>query len=147
MTPPRERTQSYTPAGVYDWYLGGHHHLPCDADVAITTQRVFPLAARAARYNRDFLQRVVRMLGGLGIRQFLDIGSGYPASGNVHELAQLSAPGARVVYVDRDPDTVAVSNELLAGEPHTMCLQGDLDEPDDILGRADPLDLGKPVDC
>ncbi|ROS39870.1 SAM-dependent methyltransferase [Amycolatopsis thermoflava] len=140
----QERTTA-TAAGVYDWYLNGHHHLPCDAEVAIAAQKVFPLAGRVARYNRDFLQRVVRWMTGHGIRQFLDIGSGYPVAGNVHEIAQRYAPGSRVVYVDLDPRTVEVSNDLLAGEPDAACLLADAREPEAIFERAGLLDFGEPV--
>jgi hypothetical protein len=141
-----QRTQA-TAAGVYDWCLQGHHHLPCDAEAAIIAQRLFPLAGRTARYNRDFLQRTVQWLVRQGVRQFLDIGSGYPTAGNVHEIAQASAPDARVVYVDLDPDTVAVSNEILAGVPNAVCLQGDLRDPAGILGhpRLGLLDFDRPV--
>ncbi|NIH82163.1 SAM-dependent methyltransferase [Amycolatopsis viridis] len=146
MTPkaPRERTTA-TAAGVYDWYLNGHHHLPCDAEAAIAAQQAFPLAGQTARYNRDFLQRAVRWMTEHGIRQFLDIGSGYPTAGNVHEIAQRYAPGTRVVYADLDPDTVEVSNRLLTGTPDATCLQGDVRDPDDILGRAELLDFAQPV--
>jgi hypothetical protein len=51
-----------------------------------------------------FLQRVVHYLTAqVGLRQFLDIGSGLPSQGNVHEVAQKVDAGARVVYVDNDP--------------------------------------------
>jgi hypothetical protein len=33
-----------------------------------------------------------------GIGQFLDIGTGIPAAGSTHEVAQEAAPGSRVVY-------------------------------------------------
>ena len=50
-----------------------------------------------------FLARTVRYLAEeRGIRQFLDIGTGIPASNNTHEVAQSVAPEARVVYVDND---------------------------------------------
>jgi SAM-dependent methyltransferase len=81
------------------------------------------------------------------VRQFLDIGSGYPTAGNVHEVAQYYAPGARVVYVDLDPDTVAVSNRILADDPDSVCLRGDLRDPDSILGNPGIrlLDFDEPV--
>ncbi|UQS22924.1 SAM-dependent methyltransferase [Amycolatopsis thermalba] len=140
----QQRTKA-TAAGVYDWYLNGHHHLPCDAEVAIAAQKVFPLAGQVARYNREFLRRAVRWMIQQGIRQFLDIGSGYPTAGNVHEIAQGYASGTRVVYVDLDPDTVRVSNELLADAPDAICLHGDAREPEDIFARATPLDFAEPV--
>ncbi|KAA9159317.1 hypothetical protein FPZ12_020665 [Amycolatopsis acidicola] len=125
-----------TAAGVYDWLLGGHHHQPCDAEAAVRALQAFPALGLAARVNREFLHRTVRYLGSAGIRQFLDIGSGYPAMGSVHEVAHAWAPRSRVAYVDHDPDTVAVSRELLAGTPDTIAIGGDLREPDAIF--ADP---------
>ncbi|TKG72659.1 SAM-dependent methyltransferase [Prauserella endophytica] len=141
-----ERTRA-TAAGVYDWCLGGHHHLPCDAEAAIAAQRAFPLTTRTARYNRDFLQRVVHWLAKQGVRQYLDIGSGYPTAGNVHEIAQASRPDSRVVYVDIDPDTVAVSNGILADDPCSLCIQGDISDPDAVLGHPGTglLDFTEPV--
>jgi SAM-dependent methyltransferase len=137
-----------TAAGVYDWFLRGRHHLPCDAAAAINTQRSFPMAAKTALYNRQFLQRAVRYLAGEGVRQFLDIGSGYPAVGNVHEIAQEAAPGSRVVYVDYDPDTVNVGRTILAGNPDAIAVRGDLRDPDGILGDPEVtglLDFAEPV--
>jgi 16S rRNA G1207 methylase RsmC len=69
-----------------------------------------------------------------GIRQFLDIGSGIPTVGNVHETAQSVTPNARVVYLDIDPIAVAHSEALLAGDPHTRVFQADLARPDQLLG-------------
>ena len=37
--------------------------------------------------NRAFLRRAVRYLASRGITQYLDLGSGYPASGAVHRTA------------------------------------------------------------
>ena len=65
--------------------------------------------------NRAFLRRAVRFLVERGVRQFLDIGSGIPTVGNVHEVAQAATPDARVVYVDTDPVAVAHSRAILAG--------------------------------
>jgi hypothetical protein len=101
-----------------------------------------------ARENRAFLQRAVWFLAGeAGIRQFLDIGTGLPTQGNVHEIAQAVAPEARVVYVDNDPVVHAHANALLSGD-NTASLLGDLRDPDEIL--ADPethrlIDFGQPV--
>jgi SAM-dependent methyltransferase len=91
---------------------------------------------------------VVRHLAGAGIRQFLDIGSGIPTVGNVHEVAQAVAPQTRVVYVDIDPVTVAHSERMLARDPLTTVIEGDLRQPDGILdhpGVRGFLDLGQPV--
>jgi SAM-dependent methyltransferase len=138
-----ERTTA-TAAGVYDWFLGGRHHVAADREAAIDSQRSFPLAARVAKYNREFLQRAVRYLAGSGVRQFLDIGSGYPTVGSVHEIA----PGSRVVYVDYEQDTVDVSRRILADNPDATSIHGDLREPDGILSHPEArelLDFTQPV--
>lgn len=137
-----------TAAGIYDWLLGGQHYRPCDVDAANAALKLFPNLARAARLNREFLQRAVRFLAVQGIDQFLDIGSGYPAVGNVHEIAEQTAPDGRVVYVDHDEHTVAVSRAMLAEEPGVTCVQGDVREPDAIFGNPEVtsrLDFDRPL--
>jgi S-adenosyl methyltransferase len=51
------------------------------------------------------------------VRQFLDIGTGIPAAGNTHEVAQRVAPDARVVYVDNDPIVLLHTQALLRSTP------------------------------
>ena len=75
----------------------------------------------------------MRFLAAAGIRQFLDIGSGIPTQGNVHEVAQQAAPGARVVYADIDPVAIAHSKAILAGNQNAAIIDADLREP-----REDP---------
>jgi SAM-dependent methyltransferase len=137
-----------TAAGVYEWFLGGRYSQEADAEAAIASQRTFPLLARTMQYNRQFLQRAVRYLVGEGIRQFLDLGSGYPSSGNVHEVAQELAPGTRVVYVDYEPDTVEVSRSILAGNPGATCVLADVRKPAEVLENPEVrelLDFREPV--
>jgi hypothetical protein len=99
--------------------------------------------------NRAFMQRAVRFLAGeAGIRQFIDIGTGIPAAGNVHEVAGQAAPDARVVYVDNDPIVHVHANALLTGGGSTSVVLADLRDPEAIL--ADPglrsmIDLSQPV--
>ena len=101
------------------------------------------------RANRAFLGRAVRFLAGeAGIRQFLDIGSGISTEQNVHQIAQETAPGSRVVYVDNDEVAVAHSRLLLEDDPDATIIQADLREPAKIL--ADPetqllIDFTQPV--
>ena len=98
--------------------------------------------------NRAFLHRAVRFLVDEGVRQFLDIGSGIPTLGNVHEVAQKNAPEARVVYVDIDPVAVAHSRHILVGVQHTVVIQEDLRRPEHILGHPDVrklIDFDEPV--
>jgi S-adenosyl methyltransferase len=136
------------PARMYDYFLGGKDHFPADKAAAEQLLATVPLTRVGARENRAFLQRAVGFLAGeAGIRQFLDIGTGLPTQGNVHEVAQAVAPDARVVYVDNDPIVHAHANALLSGD-NTASILGDLRDPDGIL--ADPetnrlIDFRQPV--
>jgi trans-aconitate methyltransferase len=152
-TPPagepgaEERTQA-SAAGVYDWFLGGHHYLPVDREAAVYTQRTLPLFSVTVKHNRRLLQRMVRFLADQGVRQFVDVGSGYPTVGSVHEIAQQQAPESRVVYVDHNPDTVAVSRAILVDNPAAISIRGDLRDPDAILRHPEVtalLDFDEPV--
>ena len=122
-----------TAARIYDYMLGGTHNFPADREAARQVVQVWPLAPALARTNRAFLRRVVRMLTDAGIRQFLDLGSGIPTAGNVHELA----PGARVVYVDIDPVAVAESHEILDEPDRVTALRADLTQPETVLEHPD----------
>ena len=135
-------------ARMYDYYLGGSHNFAVDRELAAKALEAWPDVPRAAQANRAFLRRAVRFLAGQGVRQFLDIGSGIPTVGNVHEVAQDAAPGARVVYVDTDPVAVTHSRAILADDPLTAVVESDGRDPATLL--ADPavtglLDLGRPV--
>ena len=116
-------------ARMYDYYLGGSHNFAVDRELAGQVLEAWPDMPRAAQANRAFLRRAVRFLAAQGIRQFLDIGSGIPTVGNVHEVAQAAAPDARVVYVDTDPVAVAHSRAILAGDPQTAVVQADGRDP------------------
>ncbi|OHV48205.1 hypothetical protein CgIS1_21855 [Frankia sp. CgS1] len=90
-------------ARMYDYYLGGKDNFPADREAAEQVIAAFPNARVTARENRAFMTRATRFLAGeVGIRQFLDIGTGIPTSPNLHEIAQGLAPDTRVVYVDND---------------------------------------------
>lgn len=141
-------TKRANPARVYDYLLGGSHNFLADQDAARAIAAVEPGVASFARANRAFLGRAVRFLASEGIRQFLDIGSGIPTEGNVHQVAQEAAPGSRVVYADIDPIAVAHSQAILAGNPDAAITQADLREPAEILGSEEVtglLDLDRPV--
>ena len=135
-------------ARVYDYFLGGAHNFAVDRDLAKQIAAMTPDIARTMRANREFLRRVVRFLVAAGIGQFLDIGSGIPTVGNVHEVAQKADPSARVLYVDIDPVAVSHSRVILEGNDRAAAIQADVREPDTIL--ADPqvrrlLDFPEPV--
>jgi SAM-dependent methyltransferase len=134
------------PARVYDYWLGGKDNFAADRDAAEWALSRIPQWRDYARGNRQFMARVVRFLCGDGIRQFLDIGSGLPASPNVHEVAQACAPDARVVYVDNDPMAFLHAEALMATGPITSAVRGDLRDHETVLrGAAGLLDFGKPV--
>ncbi len=132
----------------YDYLLGGSHNFAVDREAARRAIEAMPDVALQARVNRAFLHRVVRYLVGTGVRQFLDIGSGIPTVGNVHEIAQSMTSQARVVYVDIDPVAVAHSGQLLAGNDGAAAIQEDLRRPDSILSHPQVralLDFDQPV--
>jgi hypothetical protein len=133
---------------MYDYYLGGKDHFPADRDAAEEFLKIAPFARDMARQNRAFLQRAVRFLAGeAGIRQFLDVGTGIPSQGNVHEIAHQVAPDARVVYVDNDPVVHVHANALLAGD-NTAAILADLREPEAILHHPElrqVIDFDQPV--
>ncbi len=135
-------------ARVYDYMLGGAHNFVMDREIGDQIKRAMPGIQHAARVNRAFLRRAVRFMVTEGVRQFLDIGSGIPTVGNVHEIAQQADPSCRVVYVDRDPVAVAHSQLLLAGNENATVIRADMTEPDAIFGSPELpelLDLDQPV--
>ena len=139
------------PARIYDYFIGGDNHFAVDRETAAQVLRRSPAAQVAARENRAFLGRAVRYLTAeAGITQFLDIGSGLPATNNVHQVAQAISPSARVVYADNDPLVHAHAQALLASAPagRTAYLHGDLRDPAAILSHPAAravLDFGQPV--
>jgi SAM-dependent methyltransferase len=146
--PPGVDTQRANAARVYDYWLGGSHNFLADQDVGRAIAAVEPNVRAIARANRAFVGRAVRFLQASGIRQFLDIGSGIPTQGNVHEVAQHGDPGARVTYVDIDPVAIAHSKAILAGNENTAIIDADLRDPEKILGHPAArglIDFGQPV--
>ncbi|SNQ46558.1 conserved hypothetical protein [Frankia canadensis] len=138
-------------ARMYDYFLGGKDNFPADRAAADQAVAATPTIAVAARQNRAFMRRAVRHLASdLGIRQFLDVGTGIPTSPNLHEVAQGIAPECRVVYADNDPIVLAHARALLASTPQgrTAYLDADVRDPDGILAAPvlrDTLDLSQPV--
>jgi S-adenosyl methyltransferase len=147
--------QDWVPAGVdarransarvYDYWLGGTHNFLADQDLGRAIAAVDPIVREGARANRAFLGRAVRFLSQAGIRQFLDIGSGIPTQGNVHEVARETDPAARVVYADIDPVAIAHSTAILAGQENTAVIEADLRDPADILARDQGTNADKPA--
>jgi hypothetical protein len=135
-------------ARVYDYYLGGSHNFEADRAMARRAVELWPELPKIMRANRAFLRRSVHYLAGQGFTRFLDIGSGIPTVGPVHEIAREVQPEARVVYVDRDPVAVAHSLAMLSHDPLSRVVQADLTEPEELLAHPDVaalLDGGAPV--
>jgi hypothetical protein len=149
--PPEIDTSRPHAARIYDYFLGGKNHFAADRDVAEKSLASIPSGRVGAREQRAFLGRAVRYLAGeAGIRQFLDIGTGLPTADNVHEVAQVIAPSARVVYVDNDPLVLAHARALLtsSAEGRTAYIHADLRSPDAILSSPvvqGVLDFSQPV--
>ena len=135
-------------ARMYDYFLGGSHNFAVDREVAVQAMEAWPDMPRVMQANRAFLRRAVRFMLDQGVLQFLDIGSGIPTVGNVHEVAQDAVPDARVVYVDTDPIAVAHSRAILAGDDRTAVVQADGCDPEALLADDHVrglLDLDRPV--
>lgn len=134
-----------SPARMYNYFLGGKDHYPADREAAEQVIAASPEVLLFARQNRAFLRRAVRYLATeCGIGQFIDIGTGLPCEGNVHEVA----PGARVVYVDNDPVVLAHGRNMLHGVPGTAIIKGDLREPRALFADErlrDLIDFAAPV--
>jgi hypothetical protein len=158
--PPEDRVpaEEWVPAGIdterpssariYDYFLGGAHNFAADRQVAEQMIAAYPDAPLAAQANRAFLRRAVEFLVDAGVRQFLDIGSGVPTVGHVHEVAQRTAPESRVVFVDIDPVAVAHCRQILADNDRTAVIQEDARRPEQILNHPETrrlLDLEQPV--
>ncbi|MDQ4011357.1 MAG: SAM-dependent methyltransferase [Actinomycetota bacterium] len=120
-------------ARVYDYYLGGSHNFAVDRQMARQAIELWPELPLIMQANRAFLRRSVRYLVSQGVTQFLDIGSGIPTEGNVHQVAQVASPEARVLYVDIDPVAVAHSRDILAGNDRADVVQADLRDVAGIL--------------
>ncbi|MGX1372431.1 hypothetical protein RKD19_007790 [Streptomyces canus] len=133
---------------MYDALLGGEHNFAIDREAVAAVTAIDPQVRALARANRAFLGRAVRFLADSGVRQFIDLGSGIPTQGNVHEVAQAANPQARVVYVDRDPVAVAHSTTLLADNPRADIVDADIRRPDDVLSSPQLrklIDFDEPV--
>lgn len=147
-TPHRGPDEIPSAARMYDYYLGGHHNFESDRQMAEQAIGLWPDLPLIMRANRAFLRRAVKYLAAQGITQFLDIGSGMPTVGNVHEVAQRAHADARVVYVDIDPIAVAHSEAILSGAPNVGVFKGDVRQPKAILAHPvvqELIDFDRPV--
>ena len=146
--PPRVNLDQPSAARMYDYYLGGAHNFAVDREAAERAIAALPATVAGARTNRAFLQRAVRLLVESGVRQFIDLGSGIPTSGNVHEVAQHIDPGVRVVYVDIDAVAVTHGQSVLDGNERCAFLHADMRDVREVMGSPEvrrQIDFAQPV--
>jgi hypothetical protein len=135
-------------ARMYDYYLGGSHNFESDRELATQVETVAPWVKDIARINRAWLRRAVDFLMAQGIRQILDLGSGMPTVGNVHEQAQRLDPTTRVVYVDYEAVAVHHSFELLKDNEYATVAWADVRNPQSVLEHEETrrlIDFTQPV--
>jgi hypothetical protein len=136
-------------ARIYDYLLGGKDNYAADREAGDALIKAYPTMVDLARANRAFLGRAVHFLTAeAGIRQFLDIGTGIPAAGNTHQVAQEAASDSRVVYVDYDPVVLSHARALLVSGPQGVTDYIDADARDvaAVLEKAArTLDFSRPV--
>jgi hypothetical protein len=146
---PRFDTSVASIARIYDYWLGGKDNFKVDRDAAEAMIQQYPDIVAGVRMNRAFLGRAIHYLAAeVGIRQFLDIGTGLPSVNNTHEVAQRAAPGSRIVYVDNDPIVLSHAKALLTSTPEGACayIDADIRNPGQILQEAaGTLDFSQPV--
>lgn len=135
-------------ARIYDYFLGGAHNFEVDRQAAEELAKVHPAIGLGMRANRSYLRRAVTYIAHAGVDQFLDLGSGIPTVGNVHEIAQRVNHAARVVYVDIEPIAVTHSNAILAGSDLAVAIRADLRDPYAVLNHPEVkelLDRSRPI--
>jgi SAM-dependent methyltransferase len=133
---------------MYDYYLGGSHNFEVDREAGRKAVEAWPGLPKIMQANRAFMRRSVEYAIGEGITQFLDIGSGIPTFGNLHEVAQSLDPEARVVYVDNDPVAVAHGRAVFDGNERAAVVSADFRSPHDILFSEQVeklLDFDRPI--
>jgi len=151
------RDSSWVPSGVdvtkanaarvYDYLLGGRHNFPADRWAGEQAVDEMPDVRSLVAARRQFQQRAVRFLLSAGIRQFIDLGSGLPTAGHVHEVVQGVDPQARVVYVEADPVAAAHGAALLEGIAGAAMIHADLRDARAVLAaaRLRTIDSNQPV--
>jgi len=146
--PKLDTTVAHSPR-IWNYWLGGKDNFAVDREVGDQIRAMNPAIVDIALADRAFLRRAVQYLAGeVGIRQFLDIGTGLPTADNTHEVAQRVAPESRIVYVDNDPLVLVHARALLTSTPEgaTDYIDADLHDPDTILqAAARTLDFTQPV--
>jgi O-methyltransferase involved in polyketide biosynthesis len=132
-----DRTEIPNAGRVYDYLLGGTHHLEADRQAAEFMLQLVPSLRKWLRRLRMFLHHTASQLASEGFDQFLDLGSGLPTEEHIHA----TVPGARVVYTDIDPVVVAHGTQIIADNPNVRYLQADIRDVASILESAEVHEL------
>ncbi|GAB3247487.1 SAM-dependent methyltransferase [Kineosporia babensis] len=146
--PPDIDASKPSAARMYDYAIGGKDNYEVDRRAVHEVAGLVPDFRACALANRGFLIRAGHALAELGIDQFIDLGSGIPTSPNVHEVAQVFQPDARVVYVDNDPIVMTYNRALREPGPGVLALNHDLRRPHSLIDDSklrNHLDLDRPV--
>jgi O-methyltransferase involved in polyketide biosynthesis len=117
---------------IYDYYLGGNHNFEADRQAAEQLLKLLPSTRPGARLNRWFLYDAVERLAQQGFDAYLDLASGLPTQGYIHEIV----PSARIIYTDHDPVTVAYGQEIIGDKPNVRYIQASLTDTETILQAA-----------
>ncbi|MBO0874353.1 MAG: SAM-dependent methyltransferase [Pseudonocardia sp.] len=136
-------------ARMWNYWMGGKDYYTVDQEAADAFSAIFPGITTWARQARQFIIRSVRYMAEAGVRQFLDVGTGFPAEQNTHEVAQGVAPEAKIVYVDNDPVVLAHAHALLTNttdEGVTAYVDSDLRDIERVITSArGTLNFTEPV--
>ena len=135
-------------ARMWNYWIGGKDNFRADREAGDEVLAAMPALPLVARMLRRFLITTVDELTAAGVRQFLDIGTGLPTADNTHDVAQRTAPGSRIVYVDHDPVVISHAQALLTSSPagKTDYIQADLRDWAAIsAGARQTLDFSRPV--
>ncbi|TKG71840.1 SAM-dependent methyltransferase [Prauserella endophytica] len=144
----QQKAEQPSIARVHDCWLEGSHHSDLDRQYADQIALCAPHVPYLVRESRQLLRRMVGFLVEQGVRQFLDLGTGIPTRGHVHEIAQELDPSCRVVYVDNDPRVAADGAKVVADNGGAAFVQADIRRPDEIFGAKESrelLDRSRPV--
>jgi hypothetical protein len=145
---PDDASNTYNPARYWDYLLGGYFNFEADRKAGDWAIQAVPDVRTGALANRSLLRRAVRFMAREGITQFVDLGSGLPTVGPVHEIAQTIDPNSHTVYVDNDPVAVTHSQSILAGSPNASVIEEDIRNISKIFDDAAfsrLIDLHKPI--
>jgi hypothetical protein len=142
---PTSRHAGASPAGIYDYWLGGTGHSDGDQRAGRRIMRAIPEIRRVAWANRGFLMRAATWMAGQGIRQFIDLGAGFPGQRPTHEVARAAAAGCRVLYTDNDPDVIERGRRMLDGIADTAVVEADLRRPSILFGHPETARLIDPA--